>query len=346
MNINYRKVGEEKHGESIIKYSMVNDQGTKVEILNLGGIITGIYTPDKNGIIENIVVGYRDITDYLDNPSYYGAIIGRTAGRISKGGVVLNGKTIEFNKNYKVTQCHGGNEGFDKKMWNVEKEFSKDEVSLKLYYVSKNGEENYPGNATVMVTYSLNSNNEFIIKYKAISDEDTLINMTNHSYFNLSGNLKDTILEHELLIDSDKFLEIDELSIPTGKILDVNDTPFDFRKSKFIGEDINKQHYQIERANGYDNYFIFNDNKCIKIEHKKTGRAMEVTTDNGGVLVYTMNYPDRRILYNGNNSIERQGVCVETQEKPIGYDNAFIKSSIINKDKIYERITKYKFCVL
>ena len=271
----------------------------------------------------------------------------KDAGRISKGSVVLNGKIIDLNKNYKETQCHGGNEGFDKKIWKVERSILKDEASLKLYYFSVDGEENYPGNVTVVVTYSLNNNNEFTIKYNAVSDKNTLINMTNHSYFNLSGDVKDTILEHKLFIDSDKFLEIDELSIPTGKILEVNDTPFDFRKHKFIGQDIDKQHYQIDRANGYDNYFIFNNNnKGIRIEHEKTGRAMKVTTNNQGVLVYTMNYPDGRVLYNGDNSIARQGICFETQEKPIGYDNAFIESSIINKDKIYEKTTKYKFYVL
>lgn len=345
MNINYGKVGE-KQGESIIKYSMVNDHGIKIEILNLGGIITGIYTPDKDGIIENIVLAYKDINDYLDNPSYYGAIIGRTAGRISNGSVVLEEKTIEFNKNYKVTQCHGGNEGFDKKIWKVETEILEEEASLKLYYFSSDGEENYPGSVNVVVTYSLNNNNEFIIKYNAVSDKKTFINMTNHSYFNLSGNIKDTILEHKLFIDSDRFLEIDDLSIPTGKILEVKDTPFDFRKAKLIGEDIEKQHYQIQHAKGYDNYFIFNNNKCIIIEHEKTGRAMQVTTNNEGALVYTMNYPDGRVLYNGNNSIARQGVCVETQEKPIGYEDAFIDSSIINKGKVYEKTTKYKFYVL
>ena len=293
MDIKYNKVGE-LQGKSIIKYSLVNDQESKIEILNLGGIITGIYVPDKDGIIENVVVGYKDVKNYFDNSSYYGAIIGRTAGRISNGSVILDGKTIKFNKNYKITQCHGGNVGFNKKIWKVETDIANDNVSLKLSYFSADGEENYPGNITVSVTYSFNNNNEFTIKYAAVSDKKTLINLTNHSYFNLSGNLKHTILKHKLFIDSDKFLEIDESSIPTGNILDVKDTPFDFRKPKFIGDDIDKKHYQIKYANGYDNYFIFNDNKCIRMEYEKTGRGMKITTNNEGALVYTMNYPEDR----------------------------------------------------
>lgn len=345
MNIKYNNVGE-LQGKSIIKYSMVNDHGSKIEILNLGGIITGIFVPDKDGIIENVVVGYEDVKDYFDNSSYYGAIIGRTAGRISNGSVVLDGKTIEFNKNYKITQCHGGNVGFNKKIWKVETETLKDRASLKLYYLSADGEENYPGNINALVTYSLSNDNEFTIKYSAVSDKKTLINLTNHSYFNFSGNLKDTILKHKLFIDSDKFLEIDESSIPTGNILDVKDTPFDFRKPKFIGDDIDNKHYQIQYANGYDNYFILNENKCIRMEHEKTGRAVQITTSNEGALMYTMNYPDGKTLYNGRNSIARQGVCFETQGKPIAYNNVFINSSIVDKDESYERTTKYKFYVI
>lgn len=291
-------------------------------------------------------MGFKDIKDYIKNPSYFGAIIGRTAGRIYKGEFKLNKNTYILAKNYENNQGHGGNIGFDKKVWDLNVVKYKDKISLELKSKSYHMEEGYPGNLDMVVTYTLDNNNNLSIVYEATSDEDTLVNMTNHTYFNLSGNLKNPITNQLLKIDSDYILEIDETGVPTGKQLDVSSTPFDFRKITKIGDRVDSNHNQIKLANGYDHPFVLKDNKTQDIICMKdidSGRYMKITTNQNYVVIYSMNFTNGELLYNNTKNNTRYGICFETQNPPIGYNQTFLKNSILKKGEKYIQTTNYKF---
>lgn len=340
------KISEQKvfdyKGKDIIEYTLSNGD-VDIKVLNLGGAITGIFTKDKNGKKENIVVAYEDLETYIESPSYYGGIIGRTAGRINKGEVTLNGEKVIFNKNYEVCQCHGGNVGFNKKIWDAKTKIEKEKVSLILSYKSVDGEEGYPGNLDVSVIYSLNKENEFKIEFKGISDKDTLVNMTNHSYFNLSGDYKESVLDHKLMVTSNEILAIDNNSVPTGEVVNTFNTAFDFREEKRIGKDIDNNEEQIKLGSGYDHTFLFNDKRNIVYKDDESGREMQIETNNEGVVIYSMNFIDGKKVY-GNKDIKRRyGICFECQNPPIGYEDAFKESSILKAGEEYYKYIKYKF---
>lgn len=332
--------------KDIIAYNVISNNGFEVEILNLGGIITKIITPDKDGNLENIVVGYKDIECYKLNRSYLGAIIGRTAGRIYSGKIVIEDTEYDLAKNYGKNQGHGGNNGFDKKIWNVEVIEEDNNITLKLTTKSYDGEENYPGNLDITVSFKISEDYTIEVTYEAISDKATLVNMTNHSYFNLSGNLKNPVTAQFMKLDADNILEIDESCAPTGKLLNVENTPFDFRKLKCIGDEIDSDNYQIQIGCGYDHIFMLNNDKQIYLQDKDSKRSMEIITDQKSVVVYSMNFPDDLELYNGKYTQRRYGICFETQSPPIGQNMCFIKDSIIDKDKKYIQKTLYKFSVI
>lgn len=332
--------------KDVIEYTLTNINGVSISILNLGGIITKIMTPNKEGKLENIVLAYENIEDYYTNPSYYGAIIGRTAGRIDKGETTINDKVYELSKNYGVNSGHGGQVGFDKKFWDV-KDISDDEATrLELSIESYDLEENYPGNLTVKVIYELNDYNEFLFKIKAISDKDTLVNMTNHSYFNLSGDYKRDILNEELYINSDKILNIDENGGVTGEEYEVSDTPFDFRKPHKIGERIDSDDPQVKLGFGYDHPFMLNkEDRRVVLKDEESGRVLEIQTDQESVVVYSMNFINYCTIYGGMTPRRRLGICFETQAPPIGYNEVFKEKSYISAGEIYSKTTKYTFKV-
>ena len=332
----------EKDGQDINQYTLRNEY-VEVKILDFGGIIREINVSGKDGNKENVVLAYDNIEDYFENPSYYGALIGRTAGRIADGEVTIDGNKINLNKNYVVSNCHGGNEGFNKKFWNVKAIESKEESRLILSYFSEDGQENYPGDLSVKVIYSLNSDNEFKIEYIAKGNKITLVNMTSHSYFNLSGNYKYGIENHDLYVSSDSILEIDKDSVVTGNIISTKNTAFDFNVKKKIGQDIDANEEQIKLGAGYDHPFNLIGEKKMILEDRVSGRGLEVTTDNNTVVIYTMNYPDG---IKGLNDIElkrRYGVCLETQSKPIAYNEKFKEESILNVGDIYNKSTVFSF---
>ncbi|WP_338597544.1 aldose epimerase family protein [Clostridium baratii] len=342
MNIK-SKVIDNYNGKDIIEYTLTNKNNVSISILNLGGIITNIATPDRNGNLENIVLSFEDFKNYYTNPSYYGAIIGRTAGRIDKGEVTINGKRYKLNKNYGVNSGHGGNIGFDKKIWDV-KEFKNEEsLGIELSLISKALEENYPGDLNVKVIYELNNKNEFFFKVYGETNEDTLMNITNHSYFNLSGNYKRDILNHSLKINSDNFLEIDENGGATGKIIKTNNTPFDFNEFKKISKDINSEDEQIKLGNGYDHPFLLNEEKEIILKDEESGRVVRLETSQESVVVYSMNYYNDLKLKGDIIPKERMAICLETQAPPIGYNEAFKEMSYLKKEDKYYKYTKYTF---
>ena len=342
------KVSVKQHnlrGLDIEEITLGNEQNMEVSFLNYGGIITKILVPDNQGNIENVVLAYKDYEGYLENPAYFGAIIGRTSGRIKDGVFSLNGKTYMLDKNYGPNSGQGGRIGFDKKVFDysvIEKENS---ISVVLQYTSVNLEEGYPGEVKVFVTYSLNEEQEFRIDYEAIPNEDTLINLTNHSYFNLSGNFEESIKYHELFLSSDKFLELDETSAPTGVVLETEGTPFDFYHQKEIGEDMDVFDPQLKIGNGYDHTFLLKKNEKVKVRlaHRFTGRVMEIETDNEAAVVYTQNYSQGQIIENGKTLQDRKSVAIEIQRPPIGIRECFKESSIVRKGEIFKTYTNYHF---
>lgn len=333
--------------KDVIEY-VFRGKNTDYKILNLGGIIKGIYRVDKNGKKENIVLAYDNIEDYYENKSYYGAIIGRTAGRIYNGKATIEGKKINFNKNYETSQCHGGYKGLSKKVWDSTVIEHGDECRLVLTYKSKDEDENYPGNLNIKIMYILNDES-LSIAIQGVSDKDTLINLTNHSYFNLSGDYKESILDEKLKLTCNEYLPIDKDGCPTGEKRSVSRTPFDFREEKNIGKDINSNDEQILLGAGYDHCFIFDKKEKfgrIKLSHNKSGRVMEVETDNPAVVIYSMNYPDG-IAVEGNKILgEKYGICFECQNPPIGRDESFKEYSLIKAGEKYIRYTEYKFSTM
>lgn len=329
-------------------YSLKNSKGFGINVLNYGGIITDILVPDKNGIIENVVMKYKDINAYKENPSYYGALIGRTSGRIADGRVILNDNVLELNKNYGVNQGHGGTIGFSKKFLDVITNANEEEAYIEFNYLSPSGEEGYPGNLNLKVRYTITEKNELKLSYKATSDEDTLVNLTNHSYFNLSGNCKEDILSHYLYIDSDFLVELNEKEVPTGEIIEIEGTPFDFTNPKTIGRDIEEDDYQLKIGQGYDHCWILNggDDVKIRLYHKKSGRQMDVYTNQNSVVLYSLNFPDEEVLECNKTANRRDALAIETQSPPIGENNIFAKYSILKKGEEYNKETIYKFSII
>lgn len=331
----------------IIKYLMTNDVGMEVEVLNLGATLTKIMVPDKDKSFENVVLEWEDINNYEENPGYIGAVIGRMAGRIHQGKVTLDGEVYSLTQNENANMLHGGPEGFHHKFWNGSMKCTEDEVRLKLCCKSKDGEEGFPGNVEVSVTYILNNDNELSIQYEAVTDQLTIINLTNHAYFNLSGDGKRSILEQEVWIDSDRIFELDNESIPTGKYLSVDkEYSFDFRKAKPIGRDIINDSVQLRYGKGYDHLWLLNQTKekSIELYDPISERCMQITTTEPCVVMYTMNNPPSKRLNIDKQEI-RYGVCFETQKCAIGYDEVFKEPCILSPDVTYRSETQYKFAI-
>lgn len=314
--------------------------------MNLGAIITDILIPDSFGNMENVVVKWRDVLDYMDDGSCAGAIVGRTAGRIADGMATINGKLYRFSKNQGLNTLHGGENGLNKKIWRGSLKEDEDEISVILETFSADGENGYPGNVKIKVIYTLNNKNEFKIEYHAISDKDTLINLTNHSYFNLSGNLKTDILNEKLTVKSSNLAAIREDSALSGEVISVQGTPFDFRSAKEIGRDIRENHKQLILGNGYDHPWILDNVKGphVTLEDEISGIKMEVTTDREAVVIYSTNYPEQqKKLFNGGTLKKNQAICFETQNLPIGENEKFIEGSIVKAEEEYKSVTIFKF---
>ncbi len=334
-----------KTGKEIVKYTLENDQGMKVEVLNLGATLTKVMVPDQNGNFENVVLEWQDVNVYEQNPGYIGAVVGRVAGRISQAKITLDEKVYPLTKNENSNILHGGIEGFHSKLWQGEDISTQEEARLKLSYYSKDKEEGFPGNMQVTVIYSLNNDNELTIRYEATTDKLTVVNLTNHAYFNLSGDGKRSILDQEVFIDSDKILELDKESIPTGKNLLVDEEKaFDFRQSKPLGRDISADSLQLKYGKGYDHLWVLNqsDQAAIALYDPISKRCMEITTDQPCVVMYTMNNPPSERLNIANQEI-RYGVCFETQKRAIGYNEVFKEDTLLRPNEVYTAQTKYRF---
>ncbi|MDZ4993918.1 galactose-1-epimerase [Clostridium perfringens] len=337
-------VVKRKLNDKISKIILKNDK-ISVELLNQGATIKKIFVEDKDGNKENIVLTYKDDDSYIENPSSLGASIGRVAGRIGNSTFELNGVKYNLDKNNNGNTLHGGYKGFSKKIWDYELNEEKDKSSVTFHCFSEDGEGGFPGNLKVSITYSLNNRNELAIEYKALSDKDTLVNLTNHSYFNLSGNNKRNVLEQKLYINSEKICQLDENLIPTGNFINVENTPFDFRKFKKIGEDIDKEDEQLKIGSGYDHPWLLNkDNEIDAILLDQiSGRIMKVKTNQKAIVCYSMNFPDDLPLENGVVAKKHDGICFETQSLPIGYDDCFLENIVLKENDEYYQKTTFEF---
>lgn len=327
-------------------YTLVNSKGMEVNVINFGGIIQSLRVPDKNGVLADVVLGFDKLEPYLVNAPYLGAIIGRCANRIAKGKFTLDGKDYVLPVNNGLNHLHGGISGFDKAFWDIE---AVGMSELKLSYVSKDMEEGYPGILSCVVTYQLTDENELIIHYEATSDKPTIINLTQHSYFNLAGPKSTTILDHVLSIEADAFLPINEYLIPTGEFRRVESTPFDFSTPVRVGERIDAVDEQLARAGGYDHCWIVNKEglrKAAVVLEPLSGRTLEVFTTEPGIQLYTGNFLDGTLAGKEGSMLHRRsGLCLETQHFPDSPNHRNFPNVVLQPHETYQSTTVFKFGV-
>lgn len=319
-------------------YSMENES-LKLVVVNMGCRIMEILAPDASGKRSDVILGLKNIEDYANDPAYFGAVIGRVANRIGDARFTLNGKTYELYANNGKNHLHGGKEGFDKKLFDV----TPLENGLRFHYFSKDGEEGYPGNLNLYVTYTLDDNT-FSIHYEADTDADTIVNFTNHLYFNLSNTLE-KVTEHSLQINADHIGCVDDTCLATGELLPVKDTPFDFNEMKKIGQDIEEDHIQLKNAFGYDHSFVLKgEERRLTLEEPVSGRRLVISTTAPVVQVYTGNFlKDGCIGKAGRVYENREGVALETQLMPNAIHTEENPSVILRKGEKFESTTNYIF---
>ena len=336
--------------DDIKLYTLKNKAGTAVKITNYGATVTSIITADRKGTMADITLGYNDVSDYMnavDKP-YFGSIVGRYGNRIAKGKFSIDGKEYKLAVNNGENHLHGGVIGFDKVVWDAKVVGPN---SIALHYLAKDGEEGYPGNLDINVTYTLTDANELKIDYLATTDKKTPVNLTNHTYFNLKGEGEGNILGHELMINAKGFTPVDSGLIPTGKITPVAGTPFDFTTAKAIGRDVGKKDQQLEYGLGYDHNWVLDKGGkdgqltlAATLYESTTGRFMEVFTQEPGVQFYCGNFLAGNLKgKSGKTYVHRGGLCLETQHYPNSPNQAAFPNTILNPGKKYKTTTVYKF---
>jgi len=338
-------------GEEIDLYTLRNSQGTEATITNYGGRLVTLCTPDRNGKFDDIVLGFETLDGYLEKNPYFGALVGRYANRIANAEFSLNGKTYKLARNNDENSLHGGTKGFDKVVWKANEAAAKGDSALQLTYVSKDGEEGYPGNLTATVTYSLTGSDELKVEYEATTDKDTVINLTNHSYFDLCGQAAGTILDHEVTIHAGKFTPVNSNLIPTGELKDVKGTPFDFTKPTRIGARIDEKDEQLQYGLGYDHNFVLNRtgsglSPAARVRDPKSGRVLEVLTTQPGVQFYTGNHLEGGVRGKGGVLYGfRFGFCLETQHFPDSPNQPKFPTAVLKAGQKYHGTTVFKFSV-
>lgn len=344
MEVIQRKFGRIDQ-QTVHLFIVRNDNGAEIACIDYGCIITKIIVPDIYGKFENIVLGFDTLGEYLRYSPYFGAVVGRAAGRIKNGEFDLNGKKYSLTQNEGYNHIHGGVRGLSHVLWDttiIEKE---NEAGVEFTYISPDGEEGYPGTLNMKVTYRLTNKNELVISYDGIADETTLLNITNHSYFNLSGNLKRDILDHIVTLGSDDFIELDHELLPTGQITNVEDSPFDFRKGRKLSDGVYSSYSQnVLAGNGYDHPFLLkNQQREIELKDELSGRKLIVETDQPSIVLYTGNQLTNDFQIRGKDSGKYMGVCLETQAPPDAIHHPHFPSVVLEEKKPYHSETKYSF---
>jgi aldose 1-epimerase len=348
MNIKQEPFGKTPDGAAVTIYTLTNSSGVEARIMTYGGIVVSLKVPDRDGKMNDVVLGYDNLEGYVKNNSpYFGALIGRYGNRIAKGRFSLNGVAYKLAANNGDNHLHGGIRGFDKVVWQASPVKRAVGTALKLTYLSRDGEEGYPGNLSVTVIYTLTNKNELKIEYSATTDKATVLNLTNHSYFNLAG--AGDILSHEVMINADRFTPIDKSLIPTGELLSVKGTPMDFTTPTAIGSGIEQKYEQLIFGGGYDHNWALNKNNgsltlAARVYERNTGRVMEVYTTQPGMQFYTGNFMDGTITGKGGKVYEkRYGFCMETQHFPDSPNKPDFPSTVLRPGQRYRQTTLYKF---
>jgi aldose 1-epimerase len=335
-------------GEPVEVFTLTNANGIELKAIGYGGIITSLKVPDRAGKLDDIVLGFDRLDDYLKEHPFFGAIIGRYGNRIAKGQFTLDGQTYKLATNNGPNHLHGGTKGFDKVPWKVE---PAGKNALTFSRVSADGEEGYPGNLRVQVTYTLTDKNELQVDYLATTDKATPVNLTQHSYFNLAGQASGDILGHQLMLNADRYTPVDETLIPTGKLAPVAGTPFDFTKPTAIGARINNADPQLKNGQGYDHNWVLNRKGAglqlaAQVIEPKTGRTMEISTTEPGIQFYSGNFLDGKLTGKGGAVYKhRTGFCLETQHFPDSPNQPSFPSTILKPGQEYRSRTVFTFGV-
>jgi len=330
-------------------YTLKNKDGAIASITNFGGRIVSLLVKDNKDQLVDVVLGHDSLKSYQRKEEFFfGALIGRYGNRIAKGKFTLEGKAYQLEVNDGVNTLHGGFNGFYKKVWDAKQT---DDHTLELSYLSKDGEAGYPGNLNVKVTYSLEDDNSLKISYSAVSDKATVVNLTNHAYFNLNGAGNKTITDHMLTLEADEFTPVDTTLIPTGKLEKVAGTPFDFTKAKLIGDHINDTNPQLKNGQGYDHNWVLRKGtglrKAATVSSAKTGIVMEVLTEEPGIQFYSGNFLTEKMNYGKGNATYgyRSAFCLETQHFPDSPNQPAFPSTVLKPGKEYKTVSVYKFSV-
>ena len=330
-------------------YSLKNTNGLKMTVSNFGGRILSLWVPDKMGVPGDIVLGYDSVDEYLNGNPYFGALIGRYGNRIANGKFTLDGVDYNLATNNGSNALHGGPGGFHNVFWNVEEKNSDKGQSLEMMYRSKDGEEGYPGNLSVKVTYTLTNKDEIKIDYEGTTDQTTILNLTHHSFFNLAGEGSGDILNHSLMINANRICPVDEGLIPTGGLSSTKGSPFDFMEAHTIGERIGVENQQLKFGNGYDHNYVLNK-KCnelslaARVSEPTSGRVMEVWTTEPGLQFYSGNFLSKSEIGKGGKVYDfRSAFCLEAQHFPDSPNKQNFPSTVLKPGEVYRQQTVYKF---
>jgi len=344
--VSQRSFGQTADGKDVSLFTLRNSKGAEALISNYGGIVTSLKVPDRNGKMGDVVLGFDNLADYIKDSPFFGALIGRYGNRIARGKFTLNGQQYTLATNNYPNALHGGIKGFDKVVWEPTILTGPEGPGLKLTYLSKDGEEGYPGNLSVTVVYTLTDDNGLKIEYTATTDKDTVVNLTQHSYFNLAG--KGTILNHVVMIPADKFTPVDSTLIPTGELKPVSGTPFDFRTPTAIGARINQDDEQLKFGKGYDHNWVINKpmgqmGLMARVTEPTTGRVMEVLSTEPGLQFYSGNFLDGTLKGKGRVFEFRSGFCMEPQHYPDSPNRPEFPSVVLTPGQTYHNTIVYKF---
>jgi aldose 1-epimerase len=343
MNITKEAFGKTADGKQADLYTLTNANGLTMKVTNYGCIIVSLEVPDRNGKLGDITLGYNTLAEYIKETPYFGAIVGRYGNRIGKGRFTLDGVEYKLAVNDGENHLHGGIKGFDKVVWDAEEVTTADAVGVKFTYLSKDGEEGYPGNLSCTIIYTLTNDNEFKISYEAKTDKATPINLTHHSYFNLAGPGTRDILDHEIMLNADRYTPVDEGLIPTGELRSVKNSPMDFTEPKTIGSRI------AQVSGGYDHNYVLNSgggklSLAAKLYEPTTGRVMEIHTTEPGIQFYSGNFLDGTITGKGGNVYQKHyGFCLETQHFPDSPNKPDFPPVILRPVEKYTHVTVHKF---
>jgi aldose 1-epimerase len=338
-------------GTPVERYTLTNSNGMTVRVITFGGIIQSVEVPDRDGQTANVALGFDNLTDYVErNSPYFGCITGRYANRIARGRFTLDGVTYQLATNNGPNHLHGGNVGFDKRVWAATEVREKDGVGVRLTYTSPHGEEGYPGTLRVAVTYLLTEANEIRIDYEATTDRPTIVNLTNHSYWNLAGEGSGTALDHELWLNADRFTPVDPTLIPTGELAPVAGTPMDFTEPHVIDERIRDDFRQLQIGQGYDHNWVLNQAKpgemtaAARLRDPGSGRVLEISTTEPGIQFYSGNFLDATLQgTSGRTYRQGDGVALETQHFPDSPNKPQFPSTVLRPGEQYQTTTVYAF---